>query len=82
MSPERSVRSADLDLGGQVTVARIADHLGVPVVGAADAGSAVVRDVEDDSRTIRRGDAYLAIPGSRWHGLDFEREVAAAGPYW
>ncbi|AFR50657.1 UDP-N-acetylmuramyl tripeptide synthase [Gordonia sp. KTR9] len=51
----------------------------MPVVGAADAGSAVVRDVEDDSRTIRRGDAYLAIPGSRWHGLDFEREVAAAG---
>ncbi|MGW9265221.1 Mur ligase family protein [Gordonia terrae] len=65
--------------GAQLTVAQIADHLGTPIVGGPDVGSIVVRDIDDDSRTIRPGDAYLAIPGSRWHGLDFEREVAAAG---
>ncbi|GAB42415.1 Mur ligase domain-containing protein [Gordonia terrae] len=65
--------------GAHLTVAQIADHLRTPIVGGPDVGSIIVRDIDDDSRTIRPGDAYLAIPGSRWHGLDFEREVAAAG---
>lgn len=38
-----------------------------------------LRDVVDDSRTVGLGDVYLAIPGSRRHGLDFEEDVAAAG---
>ncbi|OUC80346.1 Mur ligase family protein [Gordonia lacunae] len=79
MNPERSGRRTDPDPGARLTIARIADHLGTPIVGGAGAGPIMVRDIDDDSRTIRPGDAYLAIPGSRWHGLDFEREVAAAG---
>ncbi|MCT1355044.1 Mur ligase domain-containing protein [Gordonia hongkongensis] len=62
-----------------MTVAQIADHLDTAILGDLTAGSTVVRDIDDDSRTIRPGDAYLAIPGRRWHGLDFERDVAAAG---
>ncbi|MBD0863520.1 UDP-N-acetylmuramoyl-L-alanyl-D-glutamate--2,6-diaminopimelate ligase [Gordonia sp. zg691] len=62
-----------------MTIARVAAHLGVPIVGDAGVGAVVVRDLDDDSRTVRPGDAYLAIPGSRWHGLDFENEAAAAG---
>ena len=79
MDPERSVRQADPDLGFGVTVAQIADHLDTAILGDLTAGSTLVRDIDDDSRTIRPGDAYLAIPGRRWHGLDFERDVAAAG---
>ncbi len=79
MHPERSVRQADPDLGSGVTVAQIADHLDTAILGDLTAGSTVVRDIDDDSRTIRPGDAYLAIPGRRWHGLDCERDVAAAG---
>ncbi|QHD87332.1 UDP-N-acetylmuramyl-tripeptide synthetase [Gordonia sp. JH63] len=79
MDPERSVRQADPDLGSGVTVAQIADHLDTAILGDLTAGSTLVRDIDDDSRTIRPGDAYLAIPGRRWHGLDFERDVAAAG---
>ncbi|GAB85431.1 UDP-N-acetylmuramoyl-L-alanyl-D-glutamate--2,6-diaminopimelate ligase [Gordonia rubripertincta] len=62
-----------------MTVDRLAEYLGTPIVGDPHAGYRMVRDLVDDSRTVRPGDAYLAIPGSRWHGLDFEHEVAAAG---
>ncbi|MFE0749947.1 Mur ligase family protein [Gordonia sp. NPDC058843] len=65
--------------GPAVTVDGIAAYLGTPVVGDHGAGPSVIRDLDDDSRTIRPGDAYLAVPGTRWHGLDFEQEVKAAG---
>ena len=43
------------------------------------AGGAVVRDISDDSRAVAAGHAYLAVPGRRHHGLDFQHEAAAAG---
>jgi UDP-N-acetylmuramoyl-L-alanyl-D-glutamate--2,6-diaminopimelate ligase len=61
-----------------VTVADVAAFLQAPVIGPADV-SGTVRDVVDDSRALRPGDAYVAIPGSRCHGLDFEEHAAAAG---
>jgi UDP-N-acetylmuramoyl-L-alanyl-D-glutamate--2,6-diaminopimelate ligase len=39
----------------------------------------VLRDLVDDSRNLSPGDAYVAIPGRRWHGLDFQDQAAAAG---
>ncbi|MFN3601540.1 MAG: Mur ligase family protein [Dietzia sp.] len=62
-----------------ITVADIARHLGVPMLGDQALGRVVVRDLVDDSRTISAGDAYLAVPGSRWHGVDFEAQAKLAG---
>lgn len=59
------------------TAAEIADFLGARLVGAADPGP--ILDIVDDSRTVCAGDAYLAVPGARSHGLDFQDDVAAAG---
>ncbi|WP_238418760.1 Mur ligase family protein [Gordonia sp. 'Campus'] len=66
-------------VGSDVTIDRLAAHLGTGVVGDPWSGASIVHDLDDDSRTIRPGDAYFAIPGSRWHGLDFEHAVADAG---
>jgi UDP-N-acetylmuramoyl-L-alanyl-D-glutamate--2,6-diaminopimelate ligase len=62
-----------------VTVDELAGFLQTPLLGPGDVGDVVLRDVVDDSRTLRAGDAYVAIAGSRCHGLDFEDEAAAAG---
>lgn len=67
------------------TVAQVAAFLQRPVSGPAGAagavpgGDVVLNDVVDDSRTIHPGDVYVAIPGRRWHGLDFQHEAVAAG---
>ncbi|WP_197376096.1 UDP-N-acetylmuramoyl-L-alanyl-D-glutamate--2,6-diaminopimelate ligase [Mycolicibacterium baixiangningiae] len=62
-----------------VTVAEVAAFLQAPVIGSADVGGALLRDLVDDSRTLCPGDAYVALPGRRWHGLDFQDQAAAAG---
>ncbi|BBY50446.1 UDP-N-acetylmuramoyl-L-alanyl-D-glutamate--2,6-diaminopimelate ligase [Mycolicibacterium arabiense] len=62
-----------------VSVADVAAFLQTKVIGPADAGRLALRDLVDDSRVLRPGDAYVAIPGTRWHGLDFENEAVAAG---
>ncbi|MFI8568755.1 Mur ligase family protein [Rhodococcus sp. NPDC078407] len=38
-----------------------------------------VTGASDDSRSVVPGDLYLAFPGSRSHGLDFEREAYERG---
>lgn len=60
-------------------VSDLVRYLGAPLVGDPSAGALAVRDISDDSRTLSGGDAYLAVPGSRWHGLDFQAQAAAAG---
>lgn len=65
--------------GSAVTVGDVAAFLGAPVIGSPAVSVAELRDVVDDSRQLRPGDAYIAIPGRRWHGLDFEDQAAAAG---
>lgn len=62
-----------------VTVARLAEFLDRPVAGPAAADRTVLHDVVDDSRAVGPGDVYVAIPGQRWHGLDFDGDAAAAG---
>lgn len=65
--------------GVDVSVAEVAAFLQTAVIGPADASHLVLRDLVDDSRALRPGDAYVAIPGARWHGLDFQEEAVAAG---
>lgn len=45
-----------------VTVAEIAEYLGTPLVGPRGRGGVAVRDLVDDSRTLRAGDGYVAMP--------------------
>ncbi|MBY6364746.1 UDP-N-acetylmuramoyl-L-alanyl-D-glutamate--2,6-diaminopimelate ligase [Rhodococcoides corynebacterioides] len=61
---------------GTVTVADVAAFLGRDAPGVNDVA---IRDVCDDSRTLRPGDLYLALPGRSHHGLDFERDAIERG---
>lgn len=42
-------------------------------------GNLRVGGIQSDSRLIRSGELFLALPGARFHGLDFLSEVLAAG---
>ena len=50
------------------------------LVGAPDPGADPdVTGVTLDSRAVRPGDLYAALPGARAHGADFAAQAAAAG---
>jgi UDP-N-acetylmuramoyl-tripeptide--D-alanyl-D-alanine ligase len=49
------------------------------VLGAASSGEALLSGVAVDSRRVRPGDLFVAIPGARVDGHDFARDAAAAG---
>jgi len=53
-------------------------RLGVPVPAGADPGL-LVTGVTHDSRSVRAGDLYAALPGARAHGADFARQAAERG---
>ncbi|MGH3342198.1 MAG: UDP-N-acetylmuramoyl-L-alanyl-D-glutamate--2,6-diaminopimelate ligase [Carbonactinosporaceae bacterium] len=55
----------------------LAALLGVP---PDEAWSGVmIRGVAHDSRSVRRGDVYVALPGARFHGADFAAQAHARG---
>ncbi|WP_225822427.1 UDP-N-acetylmuramoyl-L-alanyl-D-glutamate--2,6-diaminopimelate ligase [Streptomyces naphthomycinicus] len=56
-------------------LAELADQLGA----AAPAGSAEVTGITHDSRAVRPGDLYAALPGARLHGADFANQAAGLG---
>ncbi|MFD0032823.1 UDP-N-acetylmuramoyl-L-alanyl-D-glutamate--2,6-diaminopimelate ligase [Streptomyces sp. NPDC055059] len=65
----------------QVTATRLADladQLGVPAPQepAASTGST---GITHDSRAVRPGDIYAALPGARFHGADFAAQAASLG---
>ncbi len=53
---------------------RIADQLGVAAPGAGE-----VSGITHDSRAVRPGDIYAALPGARLHGADFVAQAADLG---
>ncbi|WP_125623674.1 UDP-N-acetylmuramoyl-L-alanyl-D-glutamate--2,6-diaminopimelate ligase [Streptomyces sp. WAC 00631] len=58
-------------------VAKLADQLGAELPpGAADAA---VTGITHDSRAVRPGDIYAALPGARLHGADFAGQAAGLG---
>mgnify|MGYP001402609145 CR=1 FL=1 len=60
-----------------LTLAQIADEIGVPVpAGAADV---LVSSVEFDTRRIRPGALFVALRGERVDGHDFAAAAAEAG---
>ncbi|GAB3499526.1 UDP-N-acetylmuramoyl-L-alanyl-D-glutamate--2,6-diaminopimelate ligase [Nocardiopsis coralliicola] len=46
---------------------------------AADPGATVITGVTHDSRAVRPGDLYAALPGARVHGADFAAQAADSG---
>jgi UDP-N-acetylmuramoyl-L-alanyl-D-glutamate--2,6-diaminopimelate ligase len=46
---------------------------------AAPAALPAVTGITHDSRAVRPGDLYAALPGARFHGADFAPQAAAAG---
>jgi UDP-N-acetylmuramoyl-L-alanyl-D-glutamate--2,6-diaminopimelate ligase len=56
-------------------LADLARRLGVPDPG----GDTPVTGITHDSRAVRPGDLYAALPGARFHGADFAAQAAAAG---
>ncbi|GGX53761.1 UDP-N-acetylmuramoyl-L-alanyl-D-glutamate--2,6-diaminopimelate ligase [Streptomyces minutiscleroticus] len=58
-----------------VSLADLAAQLGVP----APEGAAEVTGITHDSRAVRPGDLYAALPGARLHGADFVDQAASLG---
>ncbi|WP_344981536.1 UDP-N-acetylmuramoyl-L-alanyl-D-glutamate--2,6-diaminopimelate ligase [Streptosporangium fragile] len=56
----------------------LASLLGAPS-GTSRAPLAAVSGVTIDSRQVRRGDLYVALPGATVHGADFSAQALAAG---
>ncbi|MBW8481015.1 UDP-N-acetylmuramoyl-L-alanyl-D-glutamate--2,6-diaminopimelate ligase [Actinomadura parmotrematis] len=55
----------------------LAALLGAAVSG--DPGGVLVSGITHDSRAVREGDVYAALPGTRTHGARFAAQAAAAG---
>ncbi|SDN71785.1 UDP-N-acetylmuramoyl-L-alanyl-D-glutamate--2,6-diaminopimelate ligase [Actinacidiphila guanduensis] len=61
-------------------LAELAERLGAPVPAAAGTtASPTVTGITHDSRAVRPGDLYAALPGARAHGADFAAQAAEAG---
>jgi UDP-N-acetylmuramoyl-tripeptide--D-alanyl-D-alanine ligase len=71
-------REARAALVIDMTVAQVAQAIGATVEGDGDL-SARVLDVVTDSRAVRPGSLFLAIPGARVDGHDYVATAAAAG---
>ncbi|NUS17802.1 MAG: UDP-N-acetylmuramoyl-L-alanyl-D-glutamate--2,6-diaminopimelate ligase, partial [Streptomyces sp.] len=56
-------------------LADLARRLDVPVTG----GDVPVTGITHDSRAVRPGDLYAALPGARFHGAEFAAQAAANG---
>lgn len=60
-------------------LADLAEQLGTSVSAAADAADTVVTGITHDSRAVRPGDVYAALPGARFHGADFANQARDLG---
>ncbi|MGW0532627.1 UDP-N-acetylmuramoyl-L-alanyl-D-glutamate--2,6-diaminopimelate ligase [Streptomyces sp. NPDC003032] len=59
------------------SLTELAGRLGVAVEGNAD--STEITGITHDSRAVRPGDIYAALPGARMHGADFVAQAADLG---
>ena len=57
----------------------LAELLGVGRTGNLRGGPAILSGVTLDSRAVRPGDLYAALPGTRTHGAAYSDQAAAAG---
>ncbi|WP_428814733.1 UDP-N-acetylmuramoyl-L-alanyl-D-glutamate--2,6-diaminopimelate ligase [Streptomyces albus] len=75
--PPRPARVAPVPLA---ELARLLDAAapGTPVTGTGDA-DVPVTGITHDSRAVRPGDIYAALPGARLHGADFVEQARSLG---
>lgn len=59
-------------------LAELAEQLGAPAPDTPK-GTAGVTGITHDSRAVRPGDLYAALPGARLHGADFVTQAAGLG---
>ncbi|MFI1308119.1 UDP-N-acetylmuramoyl-L-alanyl-D-glutamate--2,6-diaminopimelate ligase [Streptomyces sioyaensis] len=59
-------------------LADLAEQLGCPAPAAGHA-DVMVTGITHDSRAVRPGDVYAALPGARLHGADFVAQAADLG---
>lgn len=59
-----------------VPLAELAGQLGI---AAPRESAAAVTGITHDSRAVRPGDLYVALPGARFHGADFVAQAAGLG---
>ncbi|UGY94998.1 UDP-N-acetylmuramoyl-L-alanyl-D-glutamate--2,6-diaminopimelate ligase [Streptomyces gobiensis] len=67
-----------------VPLAELAQALGLddwapPASAPSDAGAAAITGITHDSRAVRPGDIYAALPGARFHGADFATQAESLG---
>ncbi|MDW4909041.1 UDP-N-acetylmuramoyl-L-alanyl-D-glutamate--2,6-diaminopimelate ligase [Streptomyces sp. ADMS] len=60
-------------------LAELAGQLGAPQPPTAQDGIVAVTGITHDSRAVRPGDLYAALPGARLHGADFVTQAAGLG---
>ncbi|AXK32643.1 UDP-N-acetylmuramoyl-L-alanyl-D-glutamate--2,6-diaminopimelate ligase [Streptomyces armeniacus] len=61
-------------------LAELARQLGIEAPAADEpAGGAAATGITHDSRAVRPGDIYAALPGARFHGADFANQAASLG---
>ncbi len=60
-------------------LAELAGQLGAPQPPATADGAVAVTGITHDSRAVRPGDLYAALPGARLHGADFVTQAAGLG---
>lgn len=65
-------------LPAHLALSQVAAACGLTVAAGADPG-VVVTGVTHDSRAVRPGDLFAALPGERAHGAEFAAQAAAAG---
>ncbi|KAA9394427.1 UDP-N-acetylmuramoyl-L-alanyl-D-glutamate--2,6-diaminopimelate ligase [Kocuria coralli] len=83
-SPEIATDAASLRPAGvsAVALSRLASATGgqlLHVPQNADPDEIAISGVSIDSRSVRSGDLYAALPGARFHGADFTRSAREAG---
>ncbi|MEE1801574.1 UDP-N-acetylmuramoyl-L-alanyl-D-glutamate--2,6-diaminopimelate ligase [Streptomyces sp. JV176] len=61
------------------SLAELAARLGAEAPGATAAGPGEATGITHDSRAVRPGDVYAALPGARLHGADFAGQAADLG---
>jgi UDP-N-acetylmuramoyl-L-alanyl-D-glutamate--2,6-diaminopimelate ligase len=57
-----------------IPLGELAGHLGIASPGVGE-----VTGITHDSRAVRPGDLYAALPGTRFHGADFVDQAAGLG---
>lgn len=60
-------------------LAELADELGAAVPNTTAPTTEGVTGITHDSRAVRPGDLYAALPGARLHGADFVTQAAGLG---